>query len=101
MNSAVAIVPSILSGSLQMTLLVLVLGGAAAALDWVVRWLCAKRFSPGLCAMLHGVSMVLVAIDCALIVAHAAAHAWEVRPSLMRNGAYVAIVDGGSQPVHL
>lgn len=79
---------TVLRGSLQVTALVVILGAIAAALDWLVRWMQRNEFSESLCRLLHHVTMLIAAIDCALIIAWAAAHAWDVRPRGLRTADY-------------
>lgn len=85
MNNALLETAAVLRGCLQAAFLVLILGATAAALDWLVRWIRRCEVSPGLCELLHRVTLLIAIIDCCLVVAFAAHHAWEARPNAMRS----------------
>lgn len=88
---------TVLSGSIQVTVLVLVLGALAAFLDWVVRLMRRREFSPALCGLLHRLTLLIAAIDCFLILSYAAAHAWDARPPTLRTvPAVVSTIESGA-----
>jgi hypothetical protein len=88
-------VTAVMGGSAQVTALAVVLVAFAAGLDWIVRWMHARGFSPALCKLLHAATLAIAAIDCCLVLSYAAAHAWEARPPMLRMSIEQSVTDPG------
>ena len=75
----------LLSGCLLPAIFFVVLSLVAFLLDRLVRWMKRRDVPAAVCKLLHGVAFLLVAIDCAVVIAFSVIHALEVVPRLPKT----------------